>query len=308
MSNHRFVPEPYKGKNTRHECPSCEEKHQFTRYIDVATNKYLAADVGICNRKIKCGYHYPPKQYFKDQGKEDLKFKTARISKRIEMNHPKTSLINHDEMLKTIDYKKKNNFTEFLSNLPGWDYEIAFDLAQKYNVGSIRYFGDNATIFWQVDANNKVRTGKILLYNKLTGKRIKKPFNHITWTHITLKIENFNLNQCLFGEHLLKSDKHKPVAIVESEKTAIICSVLLPDFIWLATGGITNLKHEKTEVLNGRNVVLWPDANCFDLWNNKISELNNLATYRTSSLLRDKATDKEKENGLDIADYLLNML
>jgi hypothetical protein len=53
--------------------------------------------------------------------------------------------------------------------------------------------------------------------------------------------------------------------------------------------------------------VLFPDLKCFKLWNDKIPILTNLATFRTSSLLEEKATAEEKEKGLDIADYLLKI-
>ncbi|WP_372938062.1 DUF6371 domain-containing protein [Seonamhaeicola sp.] len=39
------------------------------------------------------------------------------------------------------------------------------------------------------------------------------------------------------------------MAIVESEKTAIIMSMFLPDFIWLATGSKGNFKYELLELL-----------------------------------------------------------
>lgn len=125
--------------------------------------------------------------------------------------------------------------------------------------------------------------------------------------HKALKLDNFNLNQCYFGEHLLRIDLNKPVAIVESEKTAIISSVFLPEFIWLACGSVNNLNESKTNALKGRNVVLFPDLECYALWNNKIPQLSKLATFRTSTLLRDNATKAEKEQGLDLADYLLQI-
>jgi hypothetical protein len=60
-------------------------------------------------------------------------------------------------------------------------------------------------------------------------------------------------------EHLLR-DNTKMVAIVESEKTAIIASIYLPDMIWLACGGCGNLSLKLCEPLKGRKVVLFPDA------------------------------------------------
>ena len=126
-------------------------------------------------------------------------------------------------------------------------------------------------------------------------------------THKALKLDTFNLEQCYFGEHLLNEDKSKPVAIVESEKTAVICSVYLPEFIWLACGSANNLNEARTKVLKGRNVVLFPDLGCFDLWNNKVNKLTKLASFRTSTLLKNKATKTEKQQGYDLADYLVKI-
>ena len=137
-----------------------------------------------------------------------------------------------------------------------------------------------------------------------TGKRIKEPFNHIYWVHKALKQPVVETRQCLFGEHLL-SDKTKPVAIVESEKTAIIASAYLPQFIWVAVGGVENLNAEKCSVLKKRNVTLFPDLKAFDKWNIKTKELSQIARFQISDLLECKATEAERKQGLDLADYLV---
>jgi hypothetical protein len=103
------------------------------------------------------------------------------------------------------------------------------------------------------------------------------------------------------------------VAIVESEKTAIIASVYLPQFVWIAAGSKTGLNETKCQVLMGRNVVLFPDispakenqATAFELWTGKAREYSHLARFRVSDLLERKATVEEREQGLDLADYLL---
>lgn len=66
-------------------------------------------------------------------------------------------------------------------------------------------------------------------YNRETGHRIKDEAmpNRITWVHSLLKKQGvlpqeWELTQCLFGEHLLKKYPDKPVCLVEAEKTALI--------------------------------------------------------------------------------------
>ena len=80
-------------------------------------------------------------------------------------------------------------------------------------------------------------------YNPSTGHRIKDPNKpgRINWLHSILKRRkqlhppDWQLTQCLFGEHLLLQHQDKTVALVESEKTAIICAALMPQYLWLAT-------------------------------------------------------------------------
>ncbi len=304
-NNFRFILEPYSGRKTRFKCPNCHKQGVFTKYIDTLSNDPISDNVGCCSRLIKCGYHYKPNQYFNDN---KFPFNTG-ISKKFNATikpklKPEVSFIDIEVMHKSKSIKHPNYFIDYLANL--WNYEVAIYLLDKYNIGTSKFW-HGATVFWQVDKNSNVRSGKIMLYNAINGKRIKEPFNHINWVHKALKLDNFKLEQCYFGEHLLNEDSCKPVAIVESEKTAIISSVYLPEFIWLACGSVNNLNEAKTKVLKGRNVILFPDLKCYDLWNNKIPNLTSMATFKTSSLLKDKATEAERNQGLDIADYLVRL-
>ncbi|MCG8858899.1 DUF6371 domain-containing protein [Tenacibaculum finnmarkense] len=298
MNNYRYILEKYNGTKSRYNCPNCNKIGQFTRYIDTQTNEHLNDAVGVCSRLVKCGYHYKPKQYFQDNNT----FETKAVSfvRKPPPPKPATTYFNAEVMNKSLSSKAPNFFLDYLNTL--WFEEVVIKLAKKYNIGTSNKW-NGATTFWQQDINGKIRSGKTMLYDPETGKRVKKPYNHIGWEHS--KIDNFNLEQCYFGEHLLNEDKNKPIAICESEKTAIICSIYLPEFIWLACGSLNNLSEAKTKVLKGRNVVLFPDAGCYDNWNNKIPKLVKDVTFITSTLLRNKATEKEKEKGFDIADYLI---
>ncbi|WP_370407617.1 DUF6371 domain-containing protein [Tenacibaculum dicentrarchi] len=299
MDNFRYILEKYNGTKSRYHCPNCNKPNQFTRYIDTQTNEHLNDAVGACSRLVKCGYHYKPKQYFQDNN--TFETKAVPFVRKPPPPKPATSYFNAEVMNKSLSSKGPNFFLDYLTTL--WnDTELIYFLAKKYNIGTSTKW-NGATTFWQQDINGKVRSGKVMLYNPETGKRVKKPYNHIGWEHT--KFDNFNLEQCYFGEHLLNEDKNKPVAIVESEKTAFISSIYLPEFVWLACGSLNNLSKAKTKVLKGRNVVLFPDAGCFDLWNDKIPKLAKDVYFTTNTLLRDKATDYQKEQGFDIADCLI---
>jgi hypothetical protein len=151
-----------------------------------------------------------------------------------------------------------------------------------------------------------------MLYTTATGRRQNKN----SWVHSVLKLDDFNLNQCLYGSHLIRFEpKYKPVSIVESEKTAIIASILRPDFIWLATGGKAGLKVGKFKFLKDRDIILFPDLtkpgdefNCFEMWtsfaNLLMDDIPGI-NIQVSDYLETRATSEEKIQGFDIADYFL---
>ena len=128
--------------------------------------------------------------------------------------------------------------------------------------------------------------------------------------------EDYNLQQCFFGEHLLTIYPEATVCIVESEKSALISAAIFPNFVWLASGGIQGLAVEKCKVLEGRTVILYPDLNAFDKWNEKAKLLNSSSPsplgegfrVRCSTLLEDISTPEAKSKGLDVADFMINQL
>ena len=149
--------------------------------------------------------------------------------------------------------------------------------------------GDGGTIYWQVDELGRPRSGKIIQYDRQTGCRIKDTSLPVSWVHKKLikagqLPNNWKLSQCLFGAHLLPKRTDAPVCLVESEKTALICSIRLPSCLWIATGGLNNF----------RLCVL------AEKFSAKIG-----FRCKVSRLLEEKATEQERQNGLDLADYLL---
>ena len=207
----------------------------------------------------------------------------------------------------TLTQYDSNNFALILLKL--FDYNEAVKLLTLYEIGTSKKW-NGANIFWQIDANGIVRTGKIMLYNIETNKRVKQSDDYVRWVHSSLINKNTHeLRQCFFGEHLINQFKTKTIAIVESEKSAIICTYFLPEFVWLSAGNINGLTIEKFKVLSGRKVVLFPDLNKgFEIWQQKANEFKHIAEVSISDYLQRIATPEQQANGLDLADYLIETI
>jgi len=299
----RYILEPYKGLNSRVTCPACKKRNQFARYFDQETNEPLANIVGRCNREINCGYHYTPKEYFEAQKLTEPNKKTPSFTVKLPSKETKkkpSAGIPFIFLKKSRKAYDQNNFAKYLFDKIG--KETAMQVLSLYHVGTSKHwFG--ATVFWQIDIFGKVRAGKIMLYNKETGHRIKEPYPHINWIHKLVKLKDYNLNQCLFGEHLLKVYPNKPTAIVESEKTAILGAAYQPTFNWLAAGNLNNLSRERCQPLKGKTVFLFPDAGAFKIWNKKAQNLKDLASFIVSDLIEKHATPEQIKKGYDLGDY-----
>ncbi|MCE4564347.1 hypothetical protein INQ51_08485 [Maribellus sp. CM-23] len=205
----------------------------------------------------------------------------------------------------SIQSREKNNFREWISNQYG-NEKGEFAL-KEYQVGTSRFW-DGATVFFYIDEVHGVRRGKVMLYSPDTGKR-NRQFNP-TWVHSILKLKN-KPDQCLFGLHLAEKYPEKTIAIVESEKTAIIMSIIFPDYLWMATGGLSFLKAEMFVPLKERFILLFPDAGTdgilgtpYEQWERKMSQIKQIApNVYLSDLLERKSTESQREKGWDIADY-----
>ena len=300
----RYILEKYNGSKTRFDCPKCNGKKTFTKYIDIELNEYLGDHVGRCNKVDKCEYHFKPKQFFADNKDYTHVYKPQQMK----VAPPKKPMftIPIEQLDATLTQYDSNNFALILLKL--FDYNDAVKLLTLYEIGTSKKWG-GATIFWQIDANGIVRTGKIMLYNVETNKRVKQPYDHISWVHKDILTDTHELKQCFFGEHLINKFKSKPIAIVESEKSAIICSYFLPEYVWLSAGNINGLSIEKFKVLSGRKVVLFPDLNKgFEIWQQKANEFKHLAEVSISNYLQRIATKEQQANGLDLADYLIETI
>lgn len=317
MSEYRFHLQKYRP-GSKKVCPKCGRKSCFTRYVDGNAQITFPNHVGKCDHINSCGYHYTPKEYFQDNptiketmieqnNRSDTPSRAVKpIAKPLSSSAPQTSYLPSDWVSQSMQKFDVNPLYRYLTKVAG--KEKTDRLFNLYKVGTYKMW-NGATVFWQIDINGNVRAGKIMGYDAKTGHRIKHPFNQVNWVHSVKRVPDFHMKQCLFGEHLLSetSIPASTVAIVESEKTALIAALFIPDFVWLATGGMHGSFNSKVmQVLCGREVILFPDLKATEEWKRKTAMLHSICKRVTcSGLLEKMATDRQREAGLDIADFLL---
>lgn len=291
------------------ECPECG-KRRFVPYVDTETGEILPDDYGRCDREVNCGYFLNPYtsgyalEVTKKEKGDDYSFSNIKQWRSAPKVIKEMSIMSPIILQQSRANYNENNFVKWLIGLVGTD--AAAGAIARYHIGTSKHWS-GSTVFWQIDTSGTVRSGKIMLYDATTGKRVKKPYNHISWAHKALKYEDYELQQCYFGEHLLRNCNTK-IGLVESEKTAIIASIFMPQFTWLAVGSLTNLNKDKSRILAGCEVVLFPDLGGYDKWAAKASEMNATiigATFTASDILEKVATQDERQAGYDLADYLI---
>jgi len=310
MSAYKYILEPYKGMRTRYKCPQCGGKGRFTRYINTDTGIYISEIVGRCDRENNCNYHYTPSSFFSDNPNTvtvTLRDSNTSVTP-VTAQTGAAQYIPFEIMEKSVMRYERANIFPFLTRL--FTAQVAAALCLNYLVGSNKY---NNTVFWQVDIDGNIRQAKVMQYDPHTGRRNKERGAFFAGKKI-LNDDQALLQQCFFGENLLHDEEniHKPVAIVESEKTAVIASVYYKDFVWLATGGKTGCKWTEAKVckvLAKRKVILFPDIGAFDQWKIRGELLSAVAGCKVavSDILEKHASMRDKEKGLDLADYLLRV-
>ena len=241
---------------------------------------------------------------------ESKYFNTDEVSffnevKTVQQSPPVKPSFHSLELLNKMYFESPqiDNLTEFLKSK--FSKDEVFKAMQCYFITGTNHFWNNATVFWQINNKEQIQGAKTMLYDRFTGKRIKEPYNHINWLHKATKEPDFSLCQCLFGLHRINEDYQKTIAIVESEKTAIIMSIFLPQYIWLATGSKGNFKFELLQPLKKRNVIAFPDKGEYNNWLNKATELNAL-NFKIA--VSDLIELNDFENGFDLADYYLSLI
>jgi hypothetical protein len=334
-TEHRYILE--KGSK-KHHCPECAKK-RFVRYIDTETGEYLPDQYGRCDRESKCGYFLNPYNdgfakaiWEQEQGKKtDWKpQQPKRIKKPV--NKPKRAFIPVQVFNRTRAGYEQNTFIQNLLTRVAFPFEVQEieKVISLYHLGTVQNgYRKGANTFPFIDVQGNVRAVQVKQFdeqNRTTGTDFLHSIieKHHTRNNKPLPewLEAYNKNEtkvsCLFGEHLLSKYPHNPVALVEAPKTAIYGTLYFgfpeqpTNLLWLAVYNLSSLNLNKCQALNGRNVYLFPDLSkdgkAYDKWkvdSEAIQEQLQGTYFQVSDLLEQLAPQQDKEQGKDIADYLI---
>ena len=280
-------------------CPSCGKAKCFVRYVDTRNGfQYVSDEVGKCDHEHSCGYHCKPSEYFRDNPEA----KPAKMSVATESQQTSRPLPSFSPLpagLVVRSHSPRSTFWQWfatdLADKLGLSPEQVQRVYEDYRIGATRW---GNVIFWQIDRQGLVHGGHIMQYRR-DGHR----GGYQGWTH-GLLIEkkllplDWQIYQCLFGEHLLPQRPEAHVCIVESEKTALIMAAHQPQYLWLATSGGGGLNTGKLECLRGRRFTLFPDSGCLDKWQKVMKDTTGLQ-YTISDRL------EQYPANTDLADLLL---
>lgn len=202
----------------------------------------------------------------------------------------------------------------WLKSLPWNDEQRARvpKVLEAYKVGMSK---QGLSIFWQIDEDGRVRTGKMMRY-KVDGHRDRLSRYNFDWVHSAIERHGGKINgevrPTLFGMHLLKLAPNAVVNIVESEKTALIMSIAygnLKNHIWMACGGLHMLSMERLKPIfdDHRIVILYPDKDAVSSWEEKVKEFGYAKIKVASKYVLDNCTPDDGAKA-DVADIVVRLL
>lgn len=262
-------------------CPSCGYYGKFRFIENVKTGERYPPIYGRCDRENSCGYISLP------TNKIETEARTAKI-------------VSHKEVKASLDKYYLNHFFEFLEGVVG--KETAASIFNRYEVGSGK---GKKTVFWYKDEQGFHRNAKVYLYNK-DGKRDKK------YSPRYMYIQKKGYIIPIYGSHLLPAAKQagiEKIAVVESEKTVLLTSILDKKVLWLASGGANMLTEERckklayySKVLENAPIHLFADA---DMAGRKgfITAFERLKKLSAPVIYHDLYPNRD--DGWDLADEIL---
>lgn len=253
-------------------CPQCGRR-SLVRYVDTTRGfQYVDNTVGRCDHELSCGYHLKPSDFYGDHPWMGQ----TQAAKLPPPPPPRPFLPLRWEYVERSHSPRSifwQWFSQVFAPLKGVSQDVVSHLFGEYRIGATR---EGHVIFWQIDRRQRVHGGHIMSYTADGHRNGYQGWTHIPLIHSGLLPLDYQLQQCLFGEHLLAKYPERTVCLVESEKTALVMAALQPRHLWLATSGSGGLNAEKMAPLRGCRLVVFPDSGCYQKWKTRLEAVKGL--------------------------------
>ena len=276
----------------RSDCPFCGKRSKYSAFMNTKTHELAPIEYGMCS---SCQLSKRPLDNYLNG--ESINVDDNKIA-YYEADTLNINIINHFH--KPSSYVH-NNFIEGLELRFGEDrVKRVVDL---YKLGRFEdsYDGQSsAVVFPYFYTESHLCTAKLMWFDNYLhrikeGKKAYPKFlhnlyyrddrgilhdynNYDTDDDMNEVIVPFKLKMCLFGHHQIINDKSKTICLVESEKTSVIMSIVMPEFIWVASGGKTLIQDYKFLFFSGRKCHAFPDLspddNVYKYWSEKLTYYN----------------------------------
>ena len=316
--------EKYRGPGSKHRCPNCGEK-TWKPYVDESGTPFsedfkdadpkireLAETVGRCDNVRKCGWNYTPKQFF-----EETRTGVPKYREGFRPPPPPTTAkpLNFEYVRKSFR-PYHSTFAQYLRDVAKFPKDRLDRVLQDYWVGATK---SQRICYWMIDINGNCVDGKFMAY-KPDGHRDHD--QHPTWARKQLinqehrqgrltqkeveELEDQLVPRPYFGTHLLADPRYKdkPVALVEGEKSCLICSLVIPRYLWIACGTSNfNIAKLLPVVSQKRKLFIFPDLDQVENWRAATEELKYTNTVFMGDFTKEQArTEKD-----DMGDISLNL-
>jgi hypothetical protein len=342
-------------------CPSCNVENRFVKYRDVVTGDWVEDGHGRCDRENHCGHwkKIEDNVIIKDKSliKYDLQrertaiaemwltedlFKNFKENKFEFKGEGYYNYARRDDIA-TFDKIPNSSLIKYINTfLRGIAHRFGKQKAiEVYKKFDLMTFFDGGVVFPYYDYDGRLLTGKIMFYDS-NLKRIREGNKkYPQWLHnynftpeyapnsFICDLPDYYVDLTFFNYSFDKLEGKKNVGIVESEKTAIIMSIVIPELHWMASGSLSGIQRYKFLGMNDKNILLFPDFGYLpsktkhgkkitvaEYWEEKIVEeveedfgRSFFKTFKQTELVPPTATTKEMlefiDDGSDIADFVL---
>ena len=301
-----------KGVNYQCLCPFHADKHMGSFVVSPRKNTYSCYSCGAHGDAIgflmaKQGLSYPDalrwlaKKYSivipedeKESWSDRLnaiieKAKQAEARRLSERQQPKILYLPLETPAEMMKNTNNSDLVRWLYSLP-WDDDQRGRLPKMLKNYAVGVSRDGLSVFWQIDEQARVHTGKMMRYRP-DGHRDKEAQYNFDWVHAKLfrqgiyNEDEYDYETCLFGQHLLPFCPKAQIHLVESEKTALIMATYYGNMtknLWLATGGLQFYDRRHIQVLidQGRDIVVYPDKDGSRVWAERTLQLIKETGYK----------------------------